>query len=139
MRKIVKLTMEAGDANYVKPGEYFAVLSADGKFVTEIKRRLDDLSFQTVVSTPISIETEEKEYTVTTTDCGNTVSITPTEGKYISKATVTIPELEEGEHTVDLSTAISKDIEFTADENKLGFSKFTLHIVDNTEVNEQAE
>lgn len=50
MKKRIKLYMECGDINYVKPGEYFATLSPDGKSIVSIQQRQDDLSMKTIVS-----------------------------------------------------------------------------------------
>jgi len=49
MRKQIKPSLEIGDVNYVKPGEFFVTLSADGKTPTSVQRRKDNLDMETIL------------------------------------------------------------------------------------------
>lgn len=49
MRKQLKTNVEIGDANYVKPGEFFMTLSNDGKTPTSIQRRKDNLDMEVIL------------------------------------------------------------------------------------------
>lgn len=126
MRKRLTLDIEIGDVNYVKPGEYFAELSADGTTITAIKKRLDDLSMQTVVSTPLSIE-NNKAATANETP----FVVNPTSGKdAMKKATVTIP-LEAKTDTVSIASLTAGDtLSYTPSSGNLGMTSVTLTIAD---------
>ena len=91
MRKQIELKIEVGDANYVKPGEYFAQLDANNQ-LTAIKRRNDDLTLTDVVDTPIAVETnKESTVSLATLAEGDTIEVTPSTGKdAMSKVTITI-------------------------------------------------
>lgn len=49
MRKQIKPSLEIGDVNYVKPGEFFVTLSDDGKTPTSVQRRKDNLDMETIL------------------------------------------------------------------------------------------
>lgn len=49
MRKQLRTNIEIGDANYVKPGEFFMTLSNDGKTPTSIQRRKDNLDMEVIL------------------------------------------------------------------------------------------
>lgn len=96
MRKLIELKIEVGDANYVKPGELFGELSADGTVLTAIKRRCDDLSLETLVETPVTLpvleENKTATYSIAALEAGS-VEITPTKGKdAMEKVTITFTE-----------------------------------------------
>lgn len=121
MRKLIEFKIEVGDANYVKPDEYFGELSADGTTITSIKRRADDLSLQTITSTPLDIE-DNKAATANAT----TFVVNPTSGKdAMKKATVTIP-LEEGAATKSIAALEAGTLVIEPSEGKLGLSKVTI-------------
>ena len=122
MRKQKKFTAEMGDANYVKPGEYFVELSADGTEIVSLKKRQDDLSLKEVASTPLVIENNK-----TATATGATWEVTPSSGKdAMKKATVTIP-LEEGSATKSIASLTSGDtLVLEPGTGKVGLSKVTI-------------
>lgn len=96
MRKLIEFKIEVGDANYVKPGELFAELSADGKTITAIKKREDDLSLTTVVETPVTLpvleENKTATYSIAALEAGS-VEIKPSSGKdAMKKVTITFTE-----------------------------------------------
>lgn len=95
MRKQIKLTVEIGDANYVKPGEYFAILAPDGKTIVSLKRREDNLSMTTIAATPVPTETKTEEIDLKTAKEGDKIEITPTSGKTLSKVTINIVDSTE--------------------------------------------
>lgn len=91
MRKQIEMKIEVGDANYVKPGEYFAELDANNKLVS-IKQRQDDLSLKEVVDTPLVLE-DNKTLTksLAALKAGDKITVTPSSGKdAMSKVTITI-------------------------------------------------
>jgi len=92
MRKRIKFDVEIGDANYVKPGEYFAELSADGSTIIALKKRRADLILETVASTPVATETKTVTIDLANVDSGDTVEVTPTSGKTLSKVTINITD-----------------------------------------------
>lgn len=96
MRKQIDLKIEIGDANYVKPGELFGELSADGTVLTAIKRRKDDLSLETIVATPVTLPVLEDNktttYSIAALEAGDIV-INPTSGKdAMKKVTITFTD-----------------------------------------------
>lgn len=96
MRKLINLPIEIGDANYVKPGELFGELSSDGKTITAIKIRRDDLTLETMVDTPVILPVLEDNktatYSIAALEAGS-VEIEPTEGKdAMKKVTITFTE-----------------------------------------------
>jgi len=95
MRKQIKLTVEIGDANYVKPGEYFAILAPDGKTIVSLQRREDDLSMTTIAATPVPTETKTGEIDLKTAAAGDKLEITPTTGKTMSKVTINVVDTTE--------------------------------------------
>jgi hypothetical protein len=90
MKKRIKLYIECGDINYVKPGEYFATLSPDGKTIVSLQQRQDDLSMKTIVSTPVPTEEKTVSKSLASLKAGDSFNVTPTSGKTMSKVTVTI-------------------------------------------------
>ena len=122
MKKQITIKVEVGDANYVKPGELFGELSADGKTLVTLKRRADDLSLETIASTPLVLE-DNKEVTANAT----TLEVTPTSGKdAMKKVTVTIP-LEEGTATKSIATLeAGTTLVLEPGEGKLGLSRATI-------------
>lgn len=122
MRKQFKLEVEVGDANYVKPGEYFAELTDDGKEISAIYRREDDLSLKSLVSETLALE-DNKAATAT----GASFEITPTSGKdAMKKATVTVP-LEEGSATKSIASLTAGDtLVIEPSDGKLGLSSVTI-------------
>lgn len=89
MRKQIELKLEVGDANYVKPGEYFGVLDENNR-LTAIKVREDDLTLRTLVDLPTVLESN-KAVTIDFDTYTEPVVIEPTDGKdAMSKVTVTI-------------------------------------------------
>ena len=122
MRKLVEFKIEVGDANYVKPGQYFGELSADGKTITAIKRREDDLSLSTVVSTPLAVE-DNKAATADST----TFVVNPSTGKdAMKKATVTIPLDANKTQSYSIAALEAGDVEITPSSGKLGMQKVTI-------------
>ena len=99
MRKQIKLAVEIGDANYVKPGEYFAVLAADGKTIVSLQRREDDLSMTTIAATPVETEEKSGEIDLKTAAKGDKLEITPTTGKTMSKVTINVVDTTEAAGT----------------------------------------
>lgn len=121
MRKQITFKIEVGDANYVKPGEYFGVLSADGTTITSIQRRGDDLSLEPIV------EHLELENNKAVTATSASVVVTPSSGKdAMKKVTVTIP-LEEGTATKSIASLTAGDtLVLEPAEGKLGLSTATI-------------
>lgn len=121
MRKQIEMKIEVGDANYVKPGEYFARLDANNQ-LTAIKRRNDDLTLTDIVDTPVAIETN-KAATITTSPA----TINPTSGKdAMAKATVTVAT-ETKNQTVSIASLTAGDtLEITPSSNKVGLTKVTI-------------
>jgi hypothetical protein len=93
MRKQIELKIEVGDANYVKPGEYFAQLDANNQ-LTAVKRRNDDLTLTDVVDTPVAVETnKESTISIKALTEGDTIEISPSSGKdAMAKVTITVEE-----------------------------------------------
>lgn len=96
MRKLITLKIEVGDANYVKPGELFGELSADGTTLTAIKRRDDNLNLTTIVETPVVLPVLEKNktatYSIAALEAGS-VEIKPSSGKdAMEKVTITFTD-----------------------------------------------
>ena len=121
MRKQVKFSIEVGDANYVKPGEYFAELTNDGKEISAIYRREDDLSLKSLVSETLALE-DNKAATAT----GASFEITPTSGKdAMKKATVSVP-LETKAVSYSIAALEAGSVEITPTEGKLGMTKVTI-------------
>ena len=91
MRKQIELKIEVGDANYVKPGEYFAQLDANNQ-LTAIKRRNDDLTLTDVVDTPLVLEDNKTlSKSLAALKAGDKITVTPSSGKdAMSKVTITI-------------------------------------------------
>lgn len=56
MRKQIKPSLEIGDINYVKPGEFFVTLSDDGKTPTSVQRRKDNLDMEVILGEGSSSE-----------------------------------------------------------------------------------
>lgn len=126
MRKRLKINIECGDANYVKPGEYFANLSADGKSIVSLQKRLDDLSMETVVDTPVTIETN-KEVTITSSPA----TVNPTSGKdAMAKATVTVATEVKSQEVSIASLTAGSSIEIIPSEGKVGLTKVTINFVE---------
>lgn len=61
MKKRFKLNVECGDINYVKPGEYFAELSEDGKTIVSLQQRQDDLSMKVIAATPVDTSNDSSD------------------------------------------------------------------------------
>lgn len=95
MRKQIKLTVEIGDANYVKPGEYFAILAPDGKTIVSLQRREDNLSMTTIAATPVPTEAKTEEIDLKTAAAGDKIEITPSSGKTLSKVTINVVDSSE--------------------------------------------
>jgi len=126
MRKTLKISMECGDANYVKPGEYFAVLTPDGKSIASIQRRKDDLSMETIVDGPVAVETN-KEVTITKSPA----TVNPTSGKdAMAKATVTVATETKTQEVSIASLTAGSSIEITPSTNKVGLTKVTINFVE---------
>lgn len=122
MRKLIEFKIEIGDANYVKPGEQFGELSADGTTITAIKRREDDLSLATIVDTPLELE-DNKAVTAAANPC----EVTPTSGKdAMKKATVTIPMDANKTQSYSIAALEAGSVEITPTEGKLGMQKVTI-------------
>ena len=121
MKKQLKFNIEVGDSNYVKPGEYFAELTSDGKEISAIYRREDDLSLKSLVSKTLNLE-DNKAVTASSAS----VVVTPTSGKdAMKKATVTIP-LETKSQSYSISSLAAGTVEITPTQGKLGMTKVTL-------------
>lgn len=121
MRKQIELKIEVGDANYVKPGEYFAQLDANNQ-LTAIKRRNDDLSLTDIVDTPVAVETN-KEVTITTSPA----TVSPTSGKdAMAKATVTVATETKSQEVSIASLTAGDTLEITPSSNKVGLTKVTI-------------
>lgn len=121
MRKQIELKIEVGDANYVKPGEYFAQLDANNQ-LTAIKRRNDDLSLTDIVDTPVAVETN-KEVTITTSPA----TVNPTSGKdAMAKATVTVATETKSQEVSIASLTAGDTLEITPSSNKVGLTKVTI-------------
>lgn len=126
MRKRLKINIECGDVNYVKPGEYFANLSSDGKSIVSLQKRLDDLSMETVVDTPVTIETN-KEVTITSSPA----TVNPTSGKdAMAKATVTVATEVKSQEVSIASLTAGDSIEIIPSEGKVGLTKVTINFVE---------
>ena len=122
MRKLIEFKIEVGDSNYVKPGEYFGELSADGTTITAIKRREDDLSLATVVATPPALE-DNKAVTAAANPC----EVTPTSGKdAMKKATVTFPMDANKTQSYSIAALEAGSVEITPSDGKLGMQKVTI-------------
>jgi len=93
MRKQIEMKIEVGDANYVKPGEYFAVLDANNKLIA-IKQRQDDLSLKEIVDTPVAVESNKTlTKSLASLKAGDKITVVPSSGKdAMSKVTITIAE-----------------------------------------------
>jgi hypothetical protein len=89
MRKRFKLDVECGDANYVKPGEYFATLSEDGRKIISLQMRNDDLTMSTIAATPVPTEEKSQEQSIAALEAGDELVITPSSGKTMTKVTIT--------------------------------------------------
>lgn len=121
MRKQIELKIEVGDANYVKPGEYFAQLDANNQLVA-IKRRNDDLTLTDIVDTPVAVETN-KEVTITTSPA----TVNPTSGKdAMAKATVTVATETKNQEVSIASLTAGDTLEITPSSNKVGLTKVTI-------------
>lgn len=121
MRKQIELKIEVGDANYVKPGEYFAQLDANNQ-LTAIKRRNDDLTLTDIVDTPVAVETN-KEVTITTSPA----TVNPTSGKdAMAKATVTVATETKSQEVSIASLTAGDTLEITPSSNKVGLTKVTI-------------
>lgn len=121
MRKQIELKIEVGDANYVKPGEYFAQLDANNQ-LTAIKRRNDDLSLTDIVDTPVAVEAN-KEVTITTSPA----TVNPTSGKdAMAKATVTVATETKSQEVSIASLTAGDTLEITPSSNKVGLTKVTI-------------
>lgn len=121
MRKQIELKIEVGDANYVKPGEYFAQLDANNQ-LTAIKRRNDDLTLTDIVDTPVAVETN-KEVTITTSPA----TVNPTSGKdAMAKATVTVATETKNQEVSIASLTAGDTLEITPSTNKVGLTKVTI-------------
>lgn len=121
MRKQIELKIEVGDANYVKPGEYFAQLDANNQ-LTAIKRRNDDLTLTDIVDTPVAVETN-KEVTITTSPA----TVNPTSGKdAMAKATVTVATETKNQEVSIASLTAGDTLEITPSSNKVGLTKVTI-------------
>lgn len=97
MRKQIKLKLEIGDVNYVKPGEYFGILDDAGKLVS-LQVRQDDLTMKTLVETPTTLESN-KAVSINVSEYSAPVEITSSTKDGMAKVTVTltnIPEPAEG-------------------------------------------
>jgi hypothetical protein len=92
MRKQIEIKIEIGDANYVKPGELFGELSSDGTVLTAIKRRKNDLTFETLVETPtvLPVLEDEKsvEISISEISSDHDLDITPTSGNDAMKKVI---------------------------------------------------
>lgn len=125
MRKQIELKIEVGDANYVKPGEYFAQLDANNQ-LTAIKRRNDDLTLTDVVDTPVAVETN-KEVTITTSPA----TVNPTSGKdAMAKATVTVATETKNQEVSIASLTAGDTLEITPSSNKVGLTKVTINFTE---------
>lgn len=121
MRKQIEMKIEVGDANYVKPGEYFAQLDANNQ-LTAIKRRNDDLTLTDIVDTPVAIETN-KAVTITTSPA----TVNPTSGKdAMAKATVTVATETKNQSVSIASLTAGDTLEITPSSNKVGLTKVTI-------------
>ena len=122
MKKQLKFKFEVGDANYVKPGEYFVELTPDGTEIAAIYKRDDDLSLKSVISKTLAVETNK---TVTASSASFTVN--PSTGKDVmKKVTVTVP-LEEGAQTKSIASLTAGDtLVLTPGTGKVGLSKVTI-------------
>ena len=93
MRKQIKLNVEIGDANYVKPGEYFAELTPDGKELSALKRRNDNLELVTVLTTSARLEAGTATKELSELSGGDTLVIEPSDGyDGLSKVTITFTD-----------------------------------------------
>ena len=125
MRKQIELKIEVGDANYVKPGEYFAQLDANNQ-LTAIKRRNDDLTLTDIVDTPVAVETN-KEVTITTSPA----TVNPTSGKdAMAKATVTVATETKDQEVSIASLTAGDTLEITPSSNKVGLTKVTINFTE---------
>lgn len=121
MRKQIELKIEVGDANYVKPGEYFAQLDTNNQ-LTAIKRRNDDLTLTDIVDAPVAVETN-KEVTITTSPA----TVNPTSGKdAMAKATVTVATETKSQEVSIASLTAGDTLEITPSSNKVGLTKVTI-------------
>lgn len=122
MKKQLKFKFEVGDANYVKPGEYFVELTPDGTEIAAIYKRDDDLSLKSVISKTLAVEANKA---VTASSASFTVN--PSSGKdAMKKVTVTVP-LEEGTQTKSIASLTAGDtLVLTPGTGKVGLSKVTI-------------
>lgn len=90
MRKQIKLNVEIGDANYVKPGEYFAELTPDGKEIATLKKRNDSLELVTLLDRPAKLETGTATKSIASLQADDQLIIEPSNGyDGLSKVTIT--------------------------------------------------
>lgn len=121
MRKQIELKLEVGDANYVKPGEYFGTLDANNK-LTAISVRQDDLTLKPLVDTPVAVETN-KAATITTSPA----TVNPSTGKdAMAKATVTVATETKAQEVSIASLTAGDTLEITPSANKVGLTKVTI-------------
>ena len=126
MRKQVKLKFEVGDSNYVKPGEYFVEFAADGKTISAIYKRLDDLTLQKAVIGALNIE-DNKAVTANNTS----MTINPTEGKdAMKKVTLSVPLDENVTKTYSIAELSAGTVTIDHTTGKIGMKKATITFTD---------
>lgn len=90
MRKQIKLNVEIGDANYVKPGEYFAELTPDGKEIATLKKRNGSLELVTLLDRPTKLEAGTATKSIASLKANDKLVIEPSNGyDGLSKVTIT--------------------------------------------------
>lgn len=80
MRKQIKLDVEVGDANYVKPGEYFGELAPNGKDIVTLKKRNDKLELVTLLNTPTRLEKGTAQKSISSLKANDKLIIEPSKG-----------------------------------------------------------
>lgn len=134
MRKQLKLTVEIGDANYVKPGQYFATINDKGE-ITSLKRREDNLELKEIAETPLALE-DNKEVTVKSLSNGKAV-ISPSSGKDAMKKVTVTPALEAKSVSLNIADLTDGQVYSpTLGSEKIGFSAVTITFVGTAETTE---